>query len=101
MMDQEWGPWVRHHGQGMPVQAGTVVEVVTFDAIRPAKGEVRSRVGVAGVDLVKSWSWATSRNYTKSLPIDLYRVKRPKGLEVLQGLLVEIPKPELEEQQHF
>ena len=54
MMDKEWGPWVRHYGQGMPVHSGTVVEVVTFETVRPAKGEVSGRGGVAGVDLVNS-----------------------------------------------
>ncbi len=67
LKDEQWGPWVRHYGQGMPVQAGTVVEVVTYEALNPNNGEVLSRVGVAGVDLVHSWSsqpahmWRNSR----------------------------------------
>jgi hypothetical protein len=99
LKDEQWGPWVRHFGQGMPVQAGTIVEVTTYEAVNPNKGEVIGRVGVAGVDLVKSWSWkpeTRSKNPTKSLPIDLYRIKRPRGMEVLQELLKEIPQPELE-----
>jgi hypothetical protein len=31
-MDEKWGHWTRHYGQGMPVQAGTVLEYVIFEA---------------------------------------------------------------------
>ena len=99
LTDKQWGPWVRHYGHGMPVQTGTIVEVATDEAVNPNKGEVIGRVGVAGVDLVNSWSWkpeTRSKNLTKSLPIDLYRIKRPKGVEVLLELLEEISQPELE-----
>jgi hypothetical protein len=95
LKDEQWGPWVRHYGQGMPVLAGTVVEVLSLESAKQAKNGVVRRVGIAGVDLVNSWSWQPeTRSKTKSLPIDLYRIKRPRGMEVLQQWLQELPQPE-------
>ena len=98
LMDKQWGPWIEHFGHGMPVQAGTLVEVFSLEPARQAKDGVTHIIGVAGVDLVKSWTWnLEARSKTKSLPIDLYRIKRPRGMEVLLELLEEISQPELEE----
>lgn len=83
-----WGPWHRHDGSGMPVSSGTVVEVQTLEPRRPKDGPSR-RVGIAGVDLVHSWHWTPDRvTRPGSLPIDLYRVRRPKGMCVLDELLL-------------
>ena len=46
--------------------------------------------GIAGVDLMYSWHWThQTRLILNWLPIDYYRVKRPKGLDVLRGALTE------------
>ena len=49
-MDEKWGHWTRHYGQGMPVQAGTVGEAILFEAIHHAKGEVIGKVRIGGID---------------------------------------------------
>lgn len=97
LTDKQWGPWIEHFGHGMPVQTGTIVEVATYEVVNSNKGGVIGCLGVAGVDLVNSWSWkpeTRSKNPTKSLPIDLYRIKRPRGVAVLHELLQELPQPE-------
>ena len=97
LTDKQWGPWIEHFGHGMPVQTGTIVEVAPYEVVNSNKGGVIGCLGVAGVDLVNSWSWkpeTRSKNPTKSLPIDLYRIKRPRGVAVLHELLQELPQPE-------
>ena len=47
LTDKQWGPWIEHFGHGMPVQTGTIVEVTTYEAVNPNKGEVIGWVGVA------------------------------------------------------
>ena len=89
----EWGPWRRHLGGDMPVSNGTVVEVITL--VRTKDG-VNRKVGVAGKDLRVSWGWTPeNRDTYPAAPIDFYRVKKPKGLALLERLLEE--RPELED----
>ncbi|MBF9060308.1 hypothetical protein HKCCSP123_14075 [Rhodobacterales bacterium HKCCSP123] len=88
MQQQQWGPWIRHRGGGMPVPAGTLVDVYTLAPLRSSRDGPRRKVGIAGVDLVKSWNWTPENRATfRSLPIDFYRIGRPKGLAFLEGLL--------------
>jgi hypothetical protein len=87
---ERWGPWKRHYGGGMPIPAGTVVDVYTLAPFRSNKDGPRRMIGIAGVDLVRSWTWTPENRATfGSLPIDFYRVKRPRGLEVLEAILSE------------
>ena len=91
----EWGPWLLHAGGGMPVPKGTIVEAGTFEPIKKAKYGVRRRVGIAGIDLIKSWGWTPETRETyPALPIDYYRIKRPKALTSLKSLISELPELE-------
>jgi hypothetical protein len=48
------------------------------------------RVGIAGVDLVHSWHWtAQTKSAQPALPIDRYRTKRPRGLDMLIAAMTE------------
>lgn len=86
---EDWGPWHRHPGGGMPVPAGTLVDVFT---LAKTKDGVTRKVGVAGIDLTASWDWTPkTRDSHPASPIDFYRIKRPRGLKVLFQLLDEIP----------
>lgn len=90
----EWGPWLWFHGGGMPVPHGTVVDVVTL--IRTREGVTR-KIGMAGIDLTRSWDWTPATRKTHpAAPIDFYRVRKPKGLKRLERLLEELPEPEPE-----
>ena len=53
---------------------GTIVEVFSLEDPKTARDGIVRRVGVAGIDLVKSWHWTPgTRNTQRSLPIDRYR----------------------------
>lgn len=66
----------------MPVPAGTIVEVFTEEDPETALDGVICRIGIAGIDLVQSWHWDTqTRCNQQALPIDRYRIMRPRGLE--------------------
>ena len=89
-----WGPWQRHDGRGMPVPEGTVVEAEALPPHRPPKHGITRRVGIAGVDLVRSWHW-TPENRVRGcdcgwvLPIDRYRIRRAPGMAMLDRVLAE------------
>ena len=89
-----WGPWIRHDGQGMPVPAGTIVEVLSKEDPETALDGIVRRVGTAGVDLVHSWHWTAQTRFTQhALPIDRYRIKRPRGLDILLVTMAQTPRP--------
>ena len=96
-IELEWGPWLRHAGGGMPVPKGTIVDVTTL--IKTADGVTR-KIGIAGIDLTRSWDWTPDTRKTHpAAPIDYYRVKYPRGMRLLKRLLAEMP--ELEDAQHL
>ncbi len=89
-----WGPWIRHDGQGMPVPDGTIVEVFSKEDPTTAEYGVVRRLGIAGVDLVHSWHWTEmTRSSQHALPIDRYRIKMPRGLDMLVDTLALTPTP--------
>lgn len=86
-MSEEWGPWIEHDGRGCPC-AGRVVE-----------GERRSGVvetWVAGTLNVgghgSMWVWGTCVPKFRDLEVVRYRIRKPRGLTILEGLLENLPE---------
>jgi hypothetical protein len=74
----------------MSVPAGTLVEVFTDEYPATVLDEHLLKAGVAGVDFVFSWLWTMeTRADQAALPIDYYRIKRPRGQELLVSLLAD------------
>ncbi len=87
-IEGNWSGWIRHNGSGLPVPVGTVVEVFSAADPSTARNGVVSRIGIAGVDIKCSWFWTLeSRDTQRALPIDSYRVRRPKGMIVIDKCL--------------
>ena len=89
--DDEWGPWIEHDGLGCPV-TGCLVQVELDDEpdflipmvtmIGPRALEYIPRAG----DLNHSWFWRDGWVWVMR-----YRVRKPRGLTVLEGLLENLP----------
>lgn len=86
-MQEEWGPWVDHDGSGCPVAIGTVVEVVCEDRF----GYLMHVVATARAGHHSSWDW---RHYPRLKRILRYRVKKPRGMVVLEAMLNDVRTPE-------
>ncbi len=87
-MNEEWGPWIRHDGRGCPVPSGTVVEVVCEDRFGFT---MRAVTRVAG-GAYSSWNW---EHFPELKKIIRYRQKKPKGLQILEGVLKSIDAPKV------
>lgn len=96
--DENWGPWTEHNGGGCPC-VGAFVHVVLGDAGAdfPIHGSgmdtwdegwsplnEAEAVGIARQD--PSWEW-DGRSY----PVIRYRIRKPKGLTILEALLEDLP----------
>jgi hypothetical protein len=77
---EEWGPWIWHDGTGCPVQAGTIVEVVCEDRF----GYSMRQISLVNGGSYSSWDWSF---FPELKRIIRYREKKPKGLQMLEGLL--------------
>lgn len=82
--EEDWGPWIVHHGAGCPVASGTIVEVVCEDRF----GYRMNRIGQVDGASYSSWNWEFFPELKK---IVRYRAKRPKALLLLKQALRDVP----------
>lgn len=80
-MVNDWGPWKDHFGNGCPLPVGTIAELMYEDCIEIS-------------DIKGGLSWyITDPLYIDGvivMPILAYRVKKPKGLAMLEELIQEV-----------
>ena len=86
VLKEAWGPWKSHDGRGCPVRPGTIVEVVFEDRF----GYQNRAIGCTDGDSHSSWDWSF---YPELKKIVRYRKKRPKGLEMLRGIVETLDTP--------
>ncbi len=79
-MSEEWGPWIEHDGKGCPC-LGQVVHAVFKNGAE--------LIGVAGSRTGASWTWALQNG----VPLVRYRIRKPRGLTILEELLADLPAP--------
>jgi hypothetical protein len=92
MSDEEWGPWVEHDGNGCPC-VGMYVHMV-LDGISKIDINTRTQHINGGRELVGIASGGRSWFWDKSLrKIIRYRVRKPKGLKMVEELIQNLPAP--------
>lgn len=89
-MSDEWGPWVEHDGTGCPC-IGFYVHVSRLAA--PDKEVIAGaeciRNGVDPNSILSAWVW---EELTRPNDVMRYRVRKPRGLTILEGLLENLPE---------
>jgi hypothetical protein len=85
-MSDEWGPWIEHSGRGYPVPPGTTVEAIERSGRREI---VTVRWAFRSYN---AWDWKTCPDCADQHVIR-YRIRKPRGLTILQNLLAELPAP--------
>ncbi len=99
MDDEEWGEWQIHDGKGCPVPAGTMVAVIFRDMsefVGLALCNVHEvyRGQMPDDERWSRWWWASERNrIPNEKHIIQFRIKRPKGLTILESLIADLPAP--------
>ena len=91
MMENDWGPWIEHDGKGCPcvgryVQREYAQPTTNFWGRKDTICEGRFAWGIA--ENGHSWMWAPGWN-----PIIRYRVRKPRGMTILEQLLQDLPAP--------
>ena len=88
-MSDEWGEWQWHDGKGCPcvgerVQAehNTGILVVSIAGSHPLMSDPGAPDG--------SWNW---KNWPRRTKIIRYRIRKPRGLTILENLIADLPAP--------
>ena len=92
-MKDEWGPWIEHDGKGCPC-VGMVVEAykrwVGLQGPFVAGQEAIKFLGSADVP-GSAWVYVHVVGVTDDW-ILRYRIRRPRGMEVLDAILADLPE---------
>jgi hypothetical protein len=89
---EEWGPWIEHDGKCCPVKDGDYVEVTKHVG---RWGNIETEEGVIRSDTPRG-SWLQV-HLTYGPCIQRYRIRKPRGLTILEGLLEDLPERERED----
>lgn len=100
-MSEEWGPWIGHDGNGCPC-AGMYVQIMransdVAEGIATMMGKYWCRVPrqyqnerrIIGIE--SWWNWVS--HHPRFGEIINYRIRKPKGMKMLEQLLQDIPAP--------
>ena len=87
--DNEWGEWIIHDGKGCPCR-GMVVEAIRRNGERIGPYIAMTiRKGNPEEGSAISDSWV---HLPKPTDIIRYRIRKPKGLQILEALLQDLPE---------
>jgi len=89
----DWGPWIEHDGNGCPVPLGTILNVIT----EHRRGQYREGVVMVERRDLPAFDWSNwqSRSSHKMLwsRVIRYRIRKPRGMQVLEGILRDTNAP--------
>jgi len=90
-MSDEWGPWIEHDGAHIPTEfaVGDVVQVISENNETGSLDLSPPKVVLPGDFARHNWFWGESTHDTLR-----YRIRKPRGMVVLEALLQELPVKE-------
>jgi hypothetical protein len=92
-MSDEWGPWIEHDGTAPPgIAEGSWVNIVGFNfdgTPHEAEGQYK-----AAYERLPQWMWALVNDPAIGRIIR-YRIRKPRGLTILENLIADLPAPSL------
>lgn len=99
-MSKEWGDWQIHDGKGCPC-VGQFVESESREGVvlQHIAGGYFPSAGVPVALLIDAWDWSDWRwnIFGDGNQVIRYRIRRPRGLTILEELIAEIPsKPKVD-----
>jgi len=87
-MSEEWGPWIEHDGKGCPVPVGAICEIECRDRKCGLIGVEQPKLESEGGDC---FLWGSVTEEYRHLEIIRYRIRKPRGMTILEGPLENLP----------
>ena len=93
-MREEWGPWIEHDGKGCPCVGEYAHLIFDRKIIRMcAPGMIKvSDNAVMGIVDGDGPEWGEF-SFLPTCKVLRYRIRRPRGLTILQDLIENLPAP--------
>lgn len=84
---EEWGTWIDHDGKVCPVMVGQYIQTKSIwkDRYSIKEGLIRVFYQDGG-----DWNW---RNYPKNWKVIRYRIRKPRGLTMLERVARDVTAP--------
>lgn len=91
MNEQDWGPWTEHDGKGCPLRPWEYAQAECAD------GYVGCGCWPYGGDTpppgtCSYWLWSSLPSYWWHKRVIRYRVRKPRGLVILENMLADLPE---------
>lgn len=90
-MDDEFGPWIDHDFTGCPVKDGVILQLHVVEK----NGTSVDLTGMIGRDIRReNWAMADMKSLVwlaitgQAIGITRYRIKKPKGMTIIDAILV-------------
>ena len=90
-MDESWGPWIEHDGTCVPVMDGEFYHATYEDGDEEFAVQGGDGLLASGATYKRdngSWLWLDPYE-----PIIRYRIRKPRGLTILENLIADLPAP--------
>ena len=94
-MSDEWGPWIQHDGNGCPCVGEYVHRVfdVGVDILNGERvTESNEDIGIVVPEEGLSWCGVTSWRGFRVPQVIRYRIRKPRGMVILENLLADMPR---------
>jgi len=88
----EWGPWIEHDGKGCPLHPGVYVMVCFEWPTMKGKQKIQEGPLTQARCASENWLWPRRSEWGHPCVVAKYRIRKPKGLTILEGLLENLPK---------
>lgn len=87
----EWSDWIEHDGKGCPCK-GEYAQFYYKDLLQPQNPRRPDKIceGIAYGDLSEKSGWLWE-NAPRVLVIIRYRIRKPRGLTILENLIADLP----------
>lgn len=96
---EDWGPWVQHDGKGCPCVGQYVELELTTDGLGvTASGKTDwTIIGIVQAGNLLAWDWSKFNtmkpNGMLTPKVIRYRIRRPKGMAILNAVLADFLAP--------
>ncbi len=84
MSEEQWGPWIEHDGGPRPVPKGTFCHLIFVTGLQSVGPVGCGRDGLAITPDNAPWGHPNL--------IIRYRIRKPRGLVILETLLTDLPE---------
>ena len=91
-MSEQRGAWFNHDGKGCPAKVGEVIEIEAHLGNVPWGNLVKIETIIKRADFSRP-CWTRRNPSTGETQVVRYRIRKPRGLTILDDIIADLPQP--------